>query len=196
MKRLIPLPLFALTVVSASAHPLQYHVQTAASASSAGFLHPFTGLDHLMVMVAVGLWAVRIGGRALWLLPCSFVASMILGASLGTLGTGFPAVEHGIVASLLMLGVALGLAWRPPVAVASAAVALAGLFHGFAHGSEMPSGMTPSLFLCGMVAATALLHASGIVIGKSLDSNRGGRLVRGVGVALVLATLVGAFGSL
>lgn len=196
MKRLLPLPLFALSVLPAMAHPVGYHAMSAGSATSAGFLHPFTGFDHLLVMVAVGLWAVRIGGRALWLLPCSFVSSMILGAFLGLLGSALPAVEHGIMASLLMLGVALGMAWRPSMAVALLAVGAAGFFHGFAHGSETPSEVNPFLFLAGMVAATTLLHASGITIGKALDSERGGFMVRGAGLALVLAALLGALGNL
>lgn len=176
MKRHLPLlSLLGLigTAVSASAHPAQFHAMDPGGAAQAGFLHPLTGLDHFLVMVAVGLWAVQIGGRALWLLPCSFVASMMLG---GTLGLGLCGVhqafiEHGILASIVLLGVALGMAWRPSVVVSALCVGAAGLCHGYAHGSEMPSGAFPLMFFVGMVAATSLLHAFGIGGGLLLNKN-------------------------
>lgn len=144
------------------AHPAAFHAINVQQAAQAGFLHPFTGLDHLLVMVAVGLWAVQLGGRALWLLPVCFVGSMMLGGAVGLCGIHQPLVEHGILASIVLLGVALGMAWRPPVAIAASCVGLAGLCHGYAHGSEMPSGALPVMFFAGMVAATSILHACGI----------------------------------
>jgi urease accessory protein len=128
----------------------------------AGFVHPLTGLDHLLVMVAVGLWAVQLGGRALWFIPSAFVGSMIMGGAVGLCGVHQPFVEHGIIASIVLLGVALGMAWRPPLAVAFISVCFAGLCHGYAHGSEMPSGALPVMFFAGMVAATSILHACGV----------------------------------
>jgi urease accessory protein len=144
-------------------------------ATQAGFLHPLTGFDHLLVMVAVGLWAVQIGGRALWLLPCSFVGSMMLGGAMGlSLGLGGihqSFVEHGIIASIVLLGVALGMVWRPSTLVAALSVGAAGLCHGYAHGSEMPAGALPVMFFGGMVVATSLLHAFGVGGGLLLNKN-------------------------
>ena len=174
MKRHLPLlSLVGLigTAVSASAHPAQFHAVDMGGAAQAGFLHPLSGLDHLLVMVAVGLWAVQIGGRALWILPCSFVGSMMLGGTIGLCGVHQPFVEHGILASIVLLGVALGIAWRPSKLVAALSVGAAGLCHGYAHGSEMPLGALPMMFFVGMVVATSLLHAFGVGGGLLLNKN-------------------------
>lgn len=174
MKRHLPLLSLACLIgsaVSATAHPAQCHSMDLGGATQAGFLHPFTGLDHLLVMVAVGLWAVQIGGRALWLLPCSFVGTMILGGAIGLGGVHQPLIEHGILASIVLLGVALGIAWRPSVLVSALCVGAAGLCHGYAHGSEMPSGALPLMFFIGMLAATSLLHAFGVGGGLLLKGN-------------------------
>jgi urease accessory protein len=167
------LPLVALLpTASALAHPALFHGATAGDAAGAGFLHPFTGLDHLVVMVAIGLWAVQIGNRALWLLPGAFVGSMMLGGLIGFGRMPLEMVEHGILASIILLGAALGMAWRPPVALAALFAGLAGLCHGYAHGSEMPAGSLPLLYLAGMVAATCLLHAAGVGGGLLIGSGR------------------------
>jgi urease accessory protein len=171
MKRSLPLLALFASVLTAAAHPAQFHSQDLAGATQAGFFHPLTGLDHLLVMVALGLWAVQIGGRALWLLPCTFVGSMMLGGALGLCGVHQLLVEHGILASIVLLGVALGMAWRPSTLVAAACAGAAGLCHGYAHGSEMPSGALPILFFIGMVAATSLLHAFGVGGGLLLNKN-------------------------
>jgi urease accessory protein len=171
MKRFFPLVALFGSALSVAAHPAQFHSQDLAGATQAGFLHPLTGLDHLLVMVAVGLWAVQIGGRALWILPCSFVGSMMLGGAVGLCGIHQPLVEHGILASIVLLGVALGMAWRPSVLIAAVCVGVSGLCHGYAHGSEMPSGALPIMFFIGMVAATSLLHAFGIGGGLLLNKN-------------------------
>jgi len=167
MKRTNTLLLALLTLLmvgssSAWAHPSVFHSLSSSDAASAGFLHPFSGLDHLLVMVAVGLWAVQIGGRALWILPLSFVGSMMLGGAVGLCGVHQSFIEHGILASIVLLGVALGMAWRPSTLVAALCVGAAGLCHGYAHGTEMPAGALPLLFFVGMVAATSLLHACGV----------------------------------
>jgi len=184
MKRHLPLLSlagFIGSAVSATAHPSQFHfldrdlAGNLAGATQAGIVHPLTGLDHLLVMVAVGLWAVQIGGRALWLLPCTFVGSMMLGGAIGLVlslrGVYHPFFEHGILASIVLLGVALGMAWRPSVLVSSLCVGVAGLCHGYAHGSEIPSGALPILFFAGMLIATSLLHASGVGAGTLLNRN-------------------------
>ncbi len=174
MKRHLPLlSLVGLigTTVSASAHPAQFHAMDMGGAAQAGFLHPLSGLDHLLVMVAVGLWAVQIGGRALWLLPLSFVGSMMLGGTISLGGANQSFVEHGILASIVLLGVALAIVWRPSTLIAALSVGAAGLCHGYAHGSEMPSGALPMMFFVGMVAATSLLHAFGVGGGLLLNKN-------------------------
>ena len=201
MKRHLPLLSFAgliLSTVSAAAHPAQFHsldrdlAGNLAGAMQAGILHPLTGLDHLLVMVAAGLWAVQIGGRALWLLPCTFVGSMMLGGAMGLslCGVHHPFFEHGILASILLLGVALGMAWRPSVLVSALCVGLAGLCHGYAHGSEIPSGALPVMFFTGMIIVTSLLLASGVGAGVLLNRNpKVAVTVRATGLCLLAFSL-------
>lgn len=128
-----------------------------------GFAHPIGGLDHLLAMVAVGLWAAQRGGRALWLLPVAFVASMVAGGALGALGVGALGVETGIVLSVLVLGVLVAMAVRLPLAASVGVVALFALFHGHAHGAEMPAGVSGAAYAAGFAASTALLHGFGVV---------------------------------
>ncbi len=130
-----------------------------------GFLHPFTGLDHMLAMVAVGLWAAQLGGRARWLVPAAFVAMMVAGAALARGGMLLPGVEPLIAASVLILGLLIAGAARLPVAASMALVGAFALFHGFAHGSEMPVTAGGLGFGAGFVAATALLHATGLGLG-------------------------------
>jgi urease accessory protein len=155
-----------------------------------GLIHPFTGLDHLLAMVAVGLWAAQLGGRARWLLPGTFVAAMLLGAIGGIAGLPPAGAEWGILASVFILGLALAAALRPPLWIGLAAVAAAGGCHGIAHGAEMPPGAASLEFLAGMVAATALLHALGV--GAGTLATRQGRLLRWAGAGVI----AGGFGLL
>jgi urease accessory protein len=172
MKRHFPFLLLLASALPAMAHPATYHAMNASEAAQSGFFHPLTGLDHLLVMVAVGLWAVRLGGRALWMLPCAFVLPMILGGIAGMGSLPQPMIEHGITASLLILGAVLGMAWKPSLPVALGVIALCGACHGFAHGSEMPAGSSPLLFLAAMTVATSLLHAGGVTAGLSCQGKR------------------------
>ncbi len=185
MKRRLPLLFLLGSALPLAAHPAVFHAQGMGAAAESGFVHPFTGLDHLLVMVAVGLWAVQIGGRALWYLPCSFVGAMMLGGCLGLSSSHAGLVEHGVLASLILLGTALGMAWRPPLSITIPGVAMAGLCHGYAHGSEMPSGIMPSLFLMGMIVATSLLHLLGIVAGTTLQRNGLNQAIRIAGFGLI-----------
>lgn len=136
-----------------------------------GFLHPLGGLDHILAMVAVGLFAARLGGRALWLVPASFVVTMAVAGIAGMTGFALPYVEAGIALSILVLGAAIALEWTMPVAAAMGLVAFFAVFHGHAHGAEMPQTMSGLAYGMGFVAATAALHALGIglglVIGRS-----------------------------
>jgi urease accessory protein len=133
-----------------------------------GFGHPFSGLDHLLAMVAVGLWAVQRGGRAVWALPLTFVATMLVGGALGVAGFGIPGVEAGILASVLVLGALVALAVRLPVAACGGIVALFALFHGAAHGMEMPAGAGVAGYAAGFASATALLHLAGALFATSV----------------------------
>jgi urease accessory protein len=157
----------------------------------AGFAHPLSGLDHLLAMVAVGLWAAQLGGRARWLVPAAFVGVMALGGALGSTGLTVPGVEQGIAASVLVLGLLVAAAARPPVA---AGMALAGgfaVFHGVAHGAEMPASAGGLGYGAGFVLATALLHAAGVNLGLlgGKISPRATRLA-GWGVAAAGAVLL------
>lgn len=130
-----------------------------------GLAHPFTGLDHMLAMVAVGLWASQLGGRALWLLPLTFPAVMALGAVLGFGGVALPWVEIGITASVLVLGAAVALALRPSLAVSLPLIALFAALHGYAHGVELPANASALTYAAGFVAATLVLHLIGIGLG-------------------------------
>src|SRR5262245_12129267 len=130
-----------------------------------GFLHPVSGLDHVLAMVAVGLLAAQLGGRALWLVPGAFVAVMAAAAAFGVAGVTPPRAELGIAASVLVLGAVVALRIGMPAWVAGLTVAIFAVFHGVAHGAEMPSTMLGLAYGAGFVAATALLHAIGIGAG-------------------------------
>ena len=130
-----------------------------------GFMHPITGLDHILAMVTVGILAYQIGGRALWLVPTTFLAVMAAGGLLGVAGVSFYFVEPGIAASVVVLGIIVALALKPPVALAMALVALFAVFHGYAHGIEAPLDGSAAVYGAGFMLATALLHAAGIAFG-------------------------------
>ena len=134
-----------------------------------GIAHPFSGLDHLCAMMAVGLWAAQRGGRALWAIPLSFLSVMVIGAALGMAGVTIPFVEQGIVASVLLLGVLVAAAVRLPVAASAILVGLFALFHGHAHGTEMPVTASGFAYGAGFLVATTMLHAAGIGLGMTLQ---------------------------
>lgn len=153
---------------------------------ASGFTHPFLGLDHLLAMVAVGVWAVQLGGRSVLALPATFVSFMAVGAALGATGTPLPHVEGMVAFSVLALGCAVGLSaarlgwyWAIPLVAAFA------LFHGHAHGAEMPGFAAPWQYFTGFAIATALLHASGVAAASSLKARPD--LVRAGGAAIGLA---------
>ena len=154
-----------------------------------GVLHPLTGLDHILAMVAVGLFAAQLGGRALWLVPASFVATMAAAGLAGMSGVALPMTEVGIAASIVVLGGAIALRLSMPVAAAMALVGFFAMFHGYAHGFETPETASGLLYGLGFVGATALLHGLGIGIGLAVSRlDRGRNLVR---VAGSLAAIVG-----
>ena len=130
-----------------------------------GLAHPFTGLDHVLAMVAVGLWASQIGGRALWLLPLTFPAVMAMGAALGMSGMALPWIEIGIAASVLVLGAAVALALRPSLAVSVPLIGAFALLHGYSHGAELPASASALGYGSGFIVATLMLHLAGIGLG-------------------------------
>jgi urease accessory protein len=152
----------------------------------AGISHPLSGIDHLLAMLAVGLWAAQQQGTARWALPCTFVGTLLIGGVLGFTGLNLPALESGIAASVFALGLAVALAVRPPLALAVAATALFALFHGVAHGLELPEMSSPWAYATGFVAATAALHGLGYAVVRFLPQ-AASPLVRIAGAASAAA---------
>jgi urease accessory protein len=192
--RLFPVRLvLALVIAVATVPHAAAHTFGAQGAGLAqGFLHPLGGIDHLLAMIAVGLWAAQRGGRALWAVPAAFVAMMAVGGVAGATGATLPLVELGIALSLIALGLALTLSVRLPVFISAVLVGLFALFHGHAHGSELPEAAAALGYGLGFVAATAALHGLGVAIGVLLKRDAGRALVRiggaGIGATgLVLA---------
>ena len=175
MRALLVLALFALSPTMAFAHPDPLH----AVGFVHGLEHPVGGLDHVLAMVAVGVFAFVLGGRALWLVPLSFVAMMVIGFALGLNGVDLPFVELGIALSSVVIGGAAALKAPMPVAGAMALVGVFAVFHGHAHGAEMPVGAGGLLYAAGFVAATAALHGAGIgaALGVSKLVGRHGQVI-------------------
>ena len=155
-----------------------------------GFMHPLSGLDHMLAMTAVGLFAARLGGKALWLVPAAFVAMMAVGGAMGISGIGLPGVELGIAASVIVLGAAVALDFSLPTAAAMGLVGFFALVHGHAHGSEMPLAASGLTYGLGFMLATALLHAFGIGLGISI-----GKIATSRGSTLVLRVAGGAMAA-
>jgi urease accessory protein len=145
------------------------HVEAGAAPGLAhGFWHPVGGLDHVLAMVAVGLFAANLGGRALWAVPLTFVTVMAAGGALGIQQVAIPYVEAGIALSVVVLGLVVALRLQWPVAAAMALVGLFAIFHGYAHGSEMSPGSFAAAYAAGFMVATALLHLTGMALGVGL----------------------------
>lgn len=155
-----------------------------------GFLHPLSGLDHVLAMVAVGIFAANLGGRALWAVPASFVALMAAGGALGMSGVEVPFVEIGIAASVIVLGSVVALrATNWPLGAAMAMVGAFAIFHGYAHGAEMPANASGLNYAAGFLAATALLHAAGIGAGITIGRIGAGapRFTQALGAVVAVA---------
>jgi urease accessory protein len=152
-----------------------------------GFAHPLTGPDHFLAMFAVGLWGAQMGGRAVWSLPITFPMIMVVGGVLGMAGLPLPAIEIGIALSIIALGLAVALAWRPAEWVALVLIAYFALCHGYAHGAELPLSTDPADYAIGFVLATGTIHLFGIGIGLLLNKPMHGRLSRALGAVIGLA---------
>lgn len=154
------------------------------SGIGAGLLHPLLGIDHLLAMVAVGLWAAQGGGHRIWLLPATFVAMLTAGAGIALHWPSLPMVETGIAASVLALGLLVSLSLRLPIGLSMLATTIFGLLHGYAHGMELPASAHPASYALGFLTATLALHLSGVTIGV-FSRQRALALARGLGVAIM-----------
>ncbi|NEU10559.1 HupE/UreJ family protein [Methylobacterium sp. BTF04] len=196
--RSLPVLATAATAILAATPAFAHPGHDGAAGLSHGFLHPFSGLDHVLAMVAVGLIAARIGGRAVVLVPLAFLGMMAVGGAMGAAGLALPFVEIGIALSVVVLGAALAVRTALPVAGAMALVGAFAVFHGYAHGAEMPDSTSGLACGFGFVAATALLHAAGLGLGLAatgLGTGAGRPALRLVGAGLAaagLGLLVGA----
>lgn len=181
--------LFALTVFSTTAfgHPGHEH----ASGFMAGVAHPFMGVDHLLAMVALGLWAALWKGRSMLIAPTIFLTSMLIGALFALNGGNLPFVEHGIALSVLVMGLLVAIVPVQGVSllIALPLIAVGAAMHGYAHGSELPAGMSTLQFIAGFATATALLHSLGILIGLQLSNRTGLRRAAGLAIAVAGSVL-------
>lgn len=161
------------------------HIQAGEGGGFAsGLEHPIAGLDHIVAMVSVGLWGAQLGAPAIWVLPVTFPLVMALGGFIGLIGIALPGVEIGIAASAILLGGAVLLEARPPLPVAGILVAVFAIFHGYAHGAELPAGGNGLLYSLGFIVATGFLHACGIVVGLIHRWSWGQKLLRTAGAAV------------
>ena len=156
---------------------------------ASGFQHPIFGYDHLLAMLAVGIWGAQMGGRAVWSLPVTFPLVMAVGGIAGMLGLYLPAVETGIALSVLALGLAIAFAWRPFEPVALLLIAAFAIFHGYAHGAELPDAADPAAYSVGFVMATGLIHIGGIGIGLLLGKLFEGWFSRALGAVIAAGGL-------
>jgi urease accessory protein len=152
-----------------------------------GVRHPVSGADHILAMISVGLWGAQLGAPAIWLLPVTFPLVMAFGGLLGLMGVRLPGIEIGVAVSAIALGFAVFREARPPLWVAAAAVGFFAIFHGYAHGAELPPGASGLLYSMGFVIATGCLHATGITIGLVHKWPAGRVALRGTGACVSMA---------
>jgi len=191
MKRSLTRGLVALIAAAAPAAAYAHPAIGEAAGLSHGFAHPMTGLDHILAMVMVGVLAFQLGGRATWLLPATFVLVMAAGGALGRAGINLPFVELGIALSVVVLGAVVALNIKAPAAAAVALVGFFAIFHGHAHGSEMPENAAGLAYAIGFMMATAMLHVAGLALGFAIGrgSERTGFLA--TRIAGGIATIAG-----
>jgi|Deesub1362B_J571_1020462.scaffolds.fasta_scaffold01609_3 urease accessory protein len=175
----------ALVLAAALPAPAFAHEGTGlAGGFAAGFVHPLTGFDHMLAMIAVGLWGAYLGRPLVAALPVIFPSLMALGALLGMAGAPLPPVEAGIALSVLVLGLAIAFAFKPPNWLACVIVGIFGLFHGYAHGRELPSAADPVGYSAGFVLSTGFLHIGGVGLGFLKERSWGARLITGAGALI------------
>ena len=178
---------FAIFFVFAPAAALAHPGHDGAGGLVHGFFHPVTGIDHVLAMIAVGVLAAQYGGRALWLVPMSFLVAMAAAGAIGMAGIPVQIVEAGIGLSVVVLGLMIAFQIKPPTLVAMVVVGFFALFHGYAHGSEMPNGLAGLSFAAGFLVATALLLGAGVGLGLLLQRRTlSRRLIQAGGGAMAL----------
>lgn len=190
------LPLIIALVLLFPAHAFAHVERGQATGFITGLQHPWSGLDHVLAMIAVGLWGAQLGNPAMWLLPVTFPMVMALGGTLGLVGVRLPGVEIGIALSAIGLGAAVLFEARPRLGLAAVLVGFFAIFHGHAHGTELPAGANGLLYSIGFVVATGLLHATGIAIGLIHRWPAGRTALRWAGAAVALAGLAFLFRAL
>jgi urease accessory protein len=180
--------LLAAVVLLCRGQALQAHVQHGEAVSfRIGFQHPISGWDHVVAMIAVGLWGAQLGAPAIWVLPVAFPMVMAMGGMLGLMGMPLPGTEIGVAASAILLGSAVLSQVRPPLVIAAVVVTFFAIFHGYAHGAELPPGQNGLLYSMGFVVATGCLHAVGISVGVIHRWLWGQKLLQLAGGAVALA---------
>jgi urease accessory protein len=189
MKIIAKPAVLAVAILALSAgHPALAHTVTGTAAGfGAGFLHPLSGLDHLLAMVSVGIWGAELGMPAIWLLPIAFPLIMAVGGTLGVIGVPLPGGELLIAISVVVLGMLVASARRVPIAAALAIVGVFAVAHGHAHGVELPGSADALAFTVGFVLATGLLHLAGIAIGVLARWPSGIVAIRACGCAVAVA---------
>jgi urease accessory protein len=181
----------AVVLLLASAAPAFAHVeQGQAQGLLNGLRHPTAGLDHVLAMIAVGLWGAQLGSPAIWLLPVTFPMVMAFGGFFGLVGVPLPGVEVGIALSALSLGLMVARQAKPPLIVAAILVGVFAIFHGHAHGTELPAGQSGLIYSIGFVIATGCLHGVGILLGLVHKWAAGRTAIRLAGSMVALAGVV------
>jgi urease accessory protein len=168
--------------------PAEAHTGTGSIAGFlAGFAHPVSGLDHLLAMAAVGIWGAFLGRPLIWALPIAFPLMMVVGGVAGIVGLPLPMIELGVGLSVVALGLAIAWAWRAAIPAAILIVAVFAVFHGYAHGAELPQAADPAAYSAGFVICTGLIHLAGIAFGLLGKLAHGTRILRGAGAAIAAA---------
>ena len=188
-------PTIALALLCVGGDAAAHTDGVVAGGFASGVLHPLLGLDHLVAMVAVGLWGAFLGSPAIWLLPVVFPLVMALGGALGIANVPLPAVEIGIASSGVLLGLAVAFGWRAPLALAAVLVGAFAIFHGHAHGTELPAAANPFAYAAGFVLSTGALHLAGVGVGELRRLPHGERAVRAVGAVVALVGTTFLVGS-
>ena len=178
---------FLTALLVFSANPVLAHVGEDLGGLMAGLLHPISGLDHIVAMIAVGLWGGILGAPAIWMLPIIFPLAMAVAGAVGAAGIPLPGVEVGIALSGVVLGSMVMFAVKPPLWMAAVLVGIFAVFHGHAHGAELPAAANPMVYAVGFVASTGLLHLIGIAIGQLGKWPAGRLVVRAAGAAIAVA---------
>lgn len=187
-RHVTPVSFFTLIILCLIATPVMAHTEEGiVGGFISGFLHPIYGPDHVVAMVAVGMWGAFLRQPAIWVLPVTFPLVMAFGGALGVIGLPLPYVEVGIALSAIVLGLMVVLAARPPLWIAALLVAVFAIFHGHAHGAELPEASNPLTYAIGFVLATGLMHLVGIAFGTLTKTRNGSYVVRAVG-ALISAS--------